>query len=185
MPSAWVHAVIDLIAYGRPYFDLHKEKDKPHELLGSNHRIVNHDWYQAYGRAWNFCEPFPSWIKESIRILGNEEGADKAEEQMVWIDHDYIDKTWDALSDPDRKYWEGFFAWVLLSPKILKDWAGVDILNGKIQTIINNHEVWESCPELKSEYKRLYNYVKAVIDDKILQDMLERYGQKEYIFDFS
>jgi len=74
---------------------------------------------------------------------------------------------------------------VLLSPKILKDWAGVDILNGKIQTIINNHEVWESCPELKSEYKRLYNYVKAVIDDKILQDMLERYGQKKYISDFS
>ena len=185
MPSAWIHAVIDLIAYGRPCFDIHKEKDKPHELLGSNHRIVNHDWYQAYGRAWNFCEPFPSWIKESIRILGNEEGADKAEEQMVWIDHDYIDKTWDALSDPERKYWERFFVWVLLSPKILKDWAGVNTLNGKIQRIINNHEVWESCPELKSEYKRLYNYVKAVIDDKILQDMLELYGQKEYISDFS
>ena len=26
MASAWVHAVIDIIAYGRPYFDLHKEK---------------------------------------------------------------------------------------------------------------------------------------------------------------
>jgi hypothetical protein len=64
--------------------------------LGPNHRIVDHDWYQAYGRSWNFCEPFPSGIKESVRILGNEEGADKAEEQMAWIDHDYIDKIWDV-----------------------------------------------------------------------------------------
>lgn len=94
MASVWIHAVIDLIAYGRAYFDLHKEKDKPHEFLGANHRIVNHDWYQAYGKSWNFCEPFPSSIKD---ILGNEERADKAEEQMAWIDHDYIDRTWDFI----------------------------------------------------------------------------------------
>ncbi|MDP2753312.1 MAG: hypothetical protein Q8P40_02850, partial [Nitrospirota bacterium] len=37
MANVWVHAVIDLIAYGKPYFDLHKEKDKPHEILGSRH----------------------------------------------------------------------------------------------------------------------------------------------------
>jgi hypothetical protein len=49
MAYAWVHAVIDLIAYGRPYFGLHKEKDKPYELLGPNHRIINPDWYQSYG----------------------------------------------------------------------------------------------------------------------------------------
>ena len=177
MASAWVHAVIDLIVYGRPYFDLHKQKDKPHQLLGSNHRSVNHDWYQAYGRSWNFCESFPSGIKEAIRILGNEEGADKGEELMAWIDHDCVDRTWDILSDLERKYWEAVFAWVLFRPKVLKDWTGVDVLNGKIQRIINSHELWESCPELKSEYKRLYNYVKVVKEnDKILQDMLERYG---------
>lgn len=180
MSSGWVHAGIDLLAYGRPYLDLHKEKDKPYELLGSYHRIVNHDWYQAYGKTWNFDEPFPSRIKESIRVLGNKEGTDKAEEQMVWIDHDYIDKTWDILSDAERKYWEGFFAWVLLSPKILKDWAGIDVLDGKIQRIVKNHEVWVSYPKLKFEYENLYKYVKAVVEkDKILVGMLERYGQKE------
>jgi len=175
MQNAWIHAVIDLIAYGRPYFDLHKGKDKPYELLGPNHRIINHDWYQAYGRLWNFHEPFPSWIKD---ILGDER-AGKAEEQMAWIDHDYIDRTWDTLLDLEKKYWEGFFIWILLSPKILKEWAGVDVINGKIQRIIKNHEVWESCPGLKSEYKRLYNYIKAVIkNDKILQNMFERYGRR-------
>jgi hypothetical protein len=34
MPNAWVHTVIDLIVWGRPYFWLHKEKDKPHKILG-------------------------------------------------------------------------------------------------------------------------------------------------------
>lgn len=176
MPSAWVHAAIDLIAYGRPYFDLHKEKDKPHEFLGSNHRIVNHKWYQAYRRLWNFHDPFPSWLKESIRILGNEEGADKAEEQMVWIDHDYIDKIWDVLSDLERKYWEGFFAWALFSPDILKDWAGVDVLNGKIHRVIEDQEIWEECPYTKAEYRRLQRYVEVVKSrDKRLRDILERY----------
>ena len=186
MPSAWVHAVIDLIAYGRPYFDLHKEKDKPHEFLGSNHRIVNHDWYQAYGRSWNFCEPFPCWIKESIRILGNEEGADKAEEQMAWVDHDYIDRIWDNLSSQEKKYREGFFAWILFNPGILKEWAGVDVLGGRIQRLIDEREVWGYYPELKLEYKRLCKYVKAIKDkDEVLQNMIERYGQKEYISNFS
>lgn len=78
----------------------------------------------------------------------------------------------------ERKYWEGFFGFVLFNPKILKNWAGVNVLDGKIQRIIKNHKVWESCPGLKSEYKRLYNYVKAVIKNhKILQNMLEQYGR--------
>ena len=34
MPSAWVHAAIDLIAYGRPYFGLHKKKDKAYCSVG-------------------------------------------------------------------------------------------------------------------------------------------------------
>ena len=80
---------------------------------------------------------------------------------MAYVDHDYIDRTWDDLSDLERKYWEGFFTYVLFSPKILKEWAGVDVLEGKIQRIINGSEVWENCPELKREYERLLNYVKA------------------------
>jgi len=183
MPSAWVHAVIDFIAYGRAYFDLHKEKDKAHEILGSNHRIVNHDLYQAYERFWNFHDPFPSWLKESIRILGNKEGANKAEEQMAWVDHDYIDRVWDELSVQERRYREGFFISVLLNPKILKEWAGVDVLKGRIQRVINGHEVWESCPELKPDYERLRSYIEAVKkNNEDLQDMLGRYG--EYICDF-
>ena len=64
MPDGWVHAVIDLIGYGRPYFDLHKEKDKPSQTLGWEHRIVGHDWYQAFGEKWTFDKSFPTWLKD-------------------------------------------------------------------------------------------------------------------------
>jgi hypothetical protein len=177
MPDGWVHAVIDLISYGRPYFDLHKEKDKAHKILGSNHRIVDHDWYKAYARYWDFKNPFPSWLKESIRILANKEGAEKAEKQMALVDHDYIDRIWDNLSSQEKKYREGFFAWIVFNPEVLKEWAGVDVLYGRIQRLIDGREVWEYCPEVIFEYRRLSKYVKAVKHkDVILQKIIQRYG---------
>jgi len=185
MPSGWVHGVIDLIAYGRHYLDLHKEKDRAYEILGSNHRIVNHEWYQVCWRFWDFHNPFPSWLKESIRILANEEGAEKAEEQMAWVDHDYIDRIWDNLSSQEKKYREGFFSWIVFNPEVLKEWAGVDVLYGRIQSLIDRREIWEYCPELKFEYKTLYKYVKAVKEkDEVLQKVIERYGREEYRPDF-
>lgn len=176
MPGAWVHAVIDLIAYGRPYFDLHKKKDDPWKTLGWNHREIGHEWYQAFGKKWSLDEPFPTCLKEQILKVRNVNGSNKAEEQMAHTDHDYIDKIWDDLSDKERRYREGFFIWVLLSPEILKKWAGVDVLESRIQRVIDGHKVWESCPELKSEYERLHNYVEAVKEkNKILQTVLDSY----------
>jgi len=59
-------------------------------------------------------------------------------------------------------------------------------LGGRIQRLIDEREVWWYYPELKLEYKRLCKYVKAVKDkDEVLQNMIERYGQKEYISNFS
>ena len=96
---------------------------------------------------------------------------------MAQIDHDYIDKIWDDLSNFERKYCEGLLVWVILNPRILKDWAGVDILNGKIKRTDGNSEVWEDYPQLKTDYKRLHDYVKVVIEkDDILRDMLQGYG---------
>jgi hypothetical protein len=180
MPNGWVHAIIDLIAYGRPYFDLHKEKDKAHETLGLKHRIVNHKWYQDYGKAWDFRDPFPSSIKDLILRIRNEEGDEKAEEQMAWIDHDYIDRIWDDLSSHERRYWEGFFIWVLLSHKILREWAGVDVQEGKIHRLIDGREIWENCPEVKREYQRLCRYVKSVRrNNKDLQNVCRCYGGRD------
>jgi hypothetical protein len=177
MPDGWVHATIDLIVYGRPYFSLHKKKDDPSQTLGRKHRIVRHNWYQAFGEKWTFDEPFPSRLKKRIVEIRDAKGPAKAEEYMAYTDHDYIDRIWDDLSAKEREYWEGFFMWVLFNPKILKEWAKVDILEGRIHRVVNNHEVWEDCPELKSEYRRLRSYVNTVKEkDKNLQKIIERYG---------
>ena len=177
MASAWVHATIDLLAFGRPYFDLHGGKDKAHEILGPCHRIVNHDWYWEFEKLWTFSDPFPYRLKESIQMLKDAKGADRAEERMVSDVHDYLDRIWDDLLGLERKYWEAFFAWLLFNPRVLKDWGGVDVLNGKIHRVVDGQEMWEDCPATKSEYERLCRYVEVVkSNDKSLQEMLERYG---------
>ena len=50
MPAGWMHAVIDLIAYDRPYLEIHQWKDAPARWLGVHHRAERHDWYNA-GKA--------------------------------------------------------------------------------------------------------------------------------------
>ena len=177
MPNGWVHAVIDLIVYGRPYFSLHKKKDAPSQTLRWRHRIKRHEWYQACGKKWTLDEPFPSKLKELILEIRNANGPEKAERLMVYVDHDYIDRIWDDLSPKERKYWEGFFMWILFNPKILKEWAKVDVLEGRIHRTIKGREDWENCPELKSEYRGLCRYVNTVKEgDKNLQKIIERYG---------
>lgn len=177
MPNGWVHATVDLVAFGFSYFDLHQAKDKPYEILGSAHRMVNHEWYQAFGKAWTLSEPFPSRLTEWIRTLRNAKGARRAEEEMASAAHDYLDKIWDGLSDQERKYREGFFAWLILNPQILKDWAGVDVLNGRISRLVGDQQIWEDRPAARSEYERLRRYAAVVVgNNPDLQDMLERYG---------
>ena len=177
MPSGWVHATFDLITCGRPYFDLHKQKDKDHDTLGPEHRIVNHEWYWAFRKHWTLSDPFPPRIKNLIHRVSDAKGANKAEEKMVWIAHDYLDRLWNVLSESERWYCETFLIWVLSDTQILRVWAGVDVLKGKIQRIVEGEEIWEDCPELAREYKRLCPYVGAVRrNEKALRDMLRRYG---------
>ncbi len=177
MPSAWLHATEDLIAFGQPYFDLHQRKDLPYKILGPKHRLINHAWYHECGNLWSFSDPFPPMITASIQDLLRIESPDEVEEQMVSLAHDNLDRVWDDLSYSERKYWESFFAWLVFNPSVLKNWAGVDVLNGRIQRIVDDREIWEYCPELKSNYQRLRSYVEVVIArDKKLQRMIRLYG---------
>ncbi len=178
MPNRWVHATMDLIAFGLSYLLIHKEKDAPYQTLGPKHRSENHQWYQEFGKLWTLSDPFPPVLMESLQRLSEMMDGDGVEEHQVFYSHDYLDKVWDTLSRDEKKYWEGFFAWVLSHPSTLKNWAGVDVLNGKIHRSIEGQEIWEDCPEVKSEYKCLLRYVEAVIsNDEDLQHMLKRYGE--------
>ena len=177
MPSGWIHAVLNLVVYGRPYIDVHQHKDRWSKTLGRRHRSVEHEWYQDYGKSWDFRDPFPRWLKEYTKMLAREEGPEEAEKQMASVDHDYFDRIWDDLSRPWRRYWEGFFIWLILNPTLLRTRAGVDVLEGRIQRFINGREMWESCPELRQEYRRLCRYVAAVLaKNEHLMEMLRRYA---------
>ena len=177
MPAGWVHATIDLITFGRHFFDLHKEKDEAWKRLGPDHRVVDHEWYQAYGKSWTFDDPFPDWLKQLVQAVRDTEGEDQAERHMSWIVHDYFDRVWDGLSEDRRRYREGFFAWVLFHPEILKGKFGVDVLNGKIHRVIEGRETWEDCPFARTEYRRLRSYAEAVSRrHQAVREMLECYG---------
>ena len=68
MADGWIHSIIDLIAYGRPYFYIHRFKNETSKKLGWTHRIINHEWYQKFGKEWDFENPFPYFLKDIHNI---------------------------------------------------------------------------------------------------------------------
>jgi hypothetical protein len=177
MANGWVHATVDLIAFGRPYLDVHQEKDKAARTLGPRHRTVDHPWYWQFGTNWTFSDPFPAWLRKNIADSADTVGPEHAEIQEVIFSHEYLDRVWDDLPRPERKYWEGFMVWLLLNPALLKTWAGVDVREGTIHRVVDGQEIWEPCLELKTLYNRLRRYAEFVRwKDPVLREMLVRYG---------
>jgi hypothetical protein len=142
---------------------------------GLRHRDVGNGWYQDYGKRWSFSDPFPEWRKEEISKTRESRGPDVAEERMASDAHDHLDRTWDELPQTHRKYWEGFFVWLLYHPDILESWAHVDVVRGRVLRIINGVQAWEESPETAREYRELRR--RASRNHKHgLRDVLTRYG---------
>jgi len=159
---------MDLITFGIPYSAIHIQKDVAWKTLGPAHRTKNHEWYMLYGNEWDFEDCYPKVLRSFFEKMLLKQGA-QAEELQVWVAHDILDKVWDGLSFSKRKYWESFLIWLLSNPRILKDWAGVDVLNGTIRRIVAEQEIWEANPDIKSEYQRLHRYIEIVkSNDQIL-----------------
>ncbi len=184
MASGLVHDIHGLIVFGFPYGHVNRKKDAPaRRAPGLRHRRFRHNYYCAFGKTWSFEDPFPDVVKQRIETVDRRAGCNQAEAYMVSISHDYLDKVWDfdGLSREDRvstrKYWEGFYVWLLLNPQLLKDWAGVDVVAGRIHRLINGNDVWEEEPELRAEYKRLYNRARFLLRcDKQLRRVIEENG---------
>jgi hypothetical protein len=162
MPAGWVHATFDLAIWGRSYFDHHRQKGRWSKTLGRWHRRRDHDWYWKLGSLWTLESPFPSCVEDQLRPLSPHEG----EKLQVDLSHDYLDRTWDFLTQQERDYWEGFFAWLLLHPRLLMTWAGVDVLSGRIARQISGKTLWRRCPAVRGEYQRLRKYLDVVIRKK-------------------
>jgi hypothetical protein len=176
MAAGWVHETIDLIVFGRIYRHVHQKKDaESRRTPGLRHREVDHEFYLRFPKYWDFINPFPDWLNETIRRLKETKGADAAEERMASDAHDYFDRVWDDLPKVDRNYREGFFVWVLYNPQILETWAQVDVVNGRILRMIEGQKVWEDSPETIYQYKRLRRDVSRHQISR-LRDVIDRYS---------
>ncbi len=156
MPAGWVHASMDLMAFGRSYFDLHKYKDHPWQKLGYRHRQINHDWYAEFGKSWNFDEPFPLIIDIRTNAIRDPEEAEKFQS---WVAHDYLDRIWNILLPSQRTNFEQMCKWFLENPEELNRVYEIDVFRGLIYRAIDGKQVIERCPEVVKEYKRLRRYV--------------------------
>lgn len=159
MAAGWVHATMDLMAFGRSYFDLHKYKDHPWKEFGYKHRRLYHDWYNEFGKNWNFDEPFPLIIQMRTNAFAN---PDEAEKFQSWVAHDYLDRIWDTLDAIRRQNFEQMCKWFLENPKELNRVYEIDVLRGLIYRVVDGKEIIEPCPELMGEYKRLRAYVAKI-----------------------
>lgn len=184
MPSRLVHDVHSVIAFGLPYRHVHAKKDLfSQRAPGIRHREVGHRKYQMFGRTWDFTDPFPANEHQAVKRVLRWKGPAIAEEYMVSLSHDVDDKNWDfdGLSRDERtvlrKYWESFCAWLVLNPDVLKAWAGVDVVSGRVHRVIDGVELWEDEPALIGAYAALYNHVRLLIRrDRVLRDTLVEYG---------
>lgn len=184
MANRLVHEVHSLIAFGLPYSRVHARKDAfSQRWPGIKHRKVKHHKYQMFGRTWDFSDPFPENESARVTRIVRWKGVELAEEYMVSVAHDVDDRTWDfeGSSSDDRaairKYWESLCAWLVLSPHILKSWARVDVMAGKIHRVVDRVEVWEDEPALIPAYLALRNRVGFLVRrDKRLREALVKYG---------
>jgi hypothetical protein len=176
MAAGFVHETLDLISWGRVYTHIHRCKDEhAQQAPGLRHREVGHVWYHSYGDLWDFDDPFPRSIREEIRSIGERSGPEAAEERMASDGHDFLDRIWDELSEPERRYREGFFVWLLYRPDLLESWVGVDVLRGRISRTIDGGSVWENSPETVDEYRSLHRRVSKNHKHR-LRNVLMSYG---------
>lgn len=185
MPAGWVHQVHSLIEFGLPYATVHSRKDWfSRRSPGLCHRQVGHRKYQSFGKSWSFDRPFSN--RDEIRVdrIAQWKGPIIAEEFMVSVSHDLDDRVWDfdgTARDERafrRKRWEGFCAWLILNPAVLKAWAQVDVLAGRIHRVIDGVEVWKHDPELIPAYAVLLRRVRFVLSrDRMLREVVAAYDQ--------
>jgi hypothetical protein len=156
MPAGWVHATYDLMTFGRTYVDVHREKDAASRELGSDHRKVNHEWYQLHDREWPLENPFPQAMREFFEHLERSVlRADEVEAQQAWVGHDVLDKAWDTFGETERLRVMAHCYWLVNCPEVLKRAYGVDVVNGKIDRVIDGQERWEEEPAVVEEYRDL------------------------------
>jgi len=124
MPPGWIHETIDMIAWGRVYWSVHKEKDKYWRELGTKHRIMEHPLYQrglACVRGGVTLEEVLNFMYDEAKKRTRcdwEEGvsADIIEARQANMAHDIWDLLWDDFTPVERVGIARAFRDVILRP---------------------------------------------------------------------
>jgi hypothetical protein len=183
MANRFVHDVLSLIIFGLPYDEVHARKDSFSQFApGIIHRKVRHRKYQSYQRSWDMEIPFPDEENQSIKRVLAWKGADVADSYMVSLAHDVQDRVWDFpdISADERAavrlYWEAFCVWLVLNPDLLKSWAEVDVISGRVCRTLDGVSIWQEEPALIGAYAALLNRANFLLRRKTgLREALERY----------
>lgn len=165
MASGLCHAIIDLLSFGRSHFDLHQWKDEPSQWLGTQHRELRHEWYNAHGVDWDSDDPFPTKLNGTIEGVAESAGDEEAEKAMSFVGHDFVDYRWDKMSSSMRVHYTAACIGVLQNTEILRTTYGVDIATEQIRRTIDGKEIWEPAPGLKHEHDRLIRYAAKVVQN--------------------
>lgn len=170
MANAWFHSVMCLITFSKPYFNLNKQIDSWCQELDKGHRNMGHDYYQLYGKLWDMNNPFPRIVKEHCRKTRQLYGDKEAEIEAVRLCHSYVDRAWDEMPEELQTQIEVAYAEFALNPKLLKDLAGIDVIDGKIlYEFERGMQLWVDDLELSQEYRRLAKYIRIVLRNQYIK----------------
>ena len=110
MPPGWIHETIDMIAWGRVYWSVHRRKDRFWPELGTKHRIREHDFYQK-GRTLIKqgvpIEEVLNWMYQYAKERTKSEWkeglpADVIEARQAGMAHECWDLLWDDFTSAER-----------------------------------------------------------------------------------
>ncbi len=88
MPAGWIHQMHDMIVFGQTYPEIHRLKDAcALKVPGRRHREVGHEWYQKFGKDWDFSNPFPESVNQQVRDLGRDPRARMRQRDFRWTGH--------------------------------------------------------------------------------------------------
>ncbi len=125
MPPGWIHETIDMIAWGRIYWSVHKRKDRFWRELGTRHRIKEHALYQeglARIKGGMHVEDVLNWMFECAKELTKSDwerglSPDVIEARQAEMAHDCWDLLWDDFTSAERLGIANAFRDVVLSPE--------------------------------------------------------------------
>lgn len=165
MPRRWLHELIDLCTLGKSFWWVHREKDKPWEFLGPDHREVRHretvEWivglFRKAGRMLPQLPPeeFYHDLRKVLEEFTSSEIMEQYREFLkklppeanATIQHEAVDEIWSTYDYKTKRF----------------------VVNEALKTLFEGKSLWHSIgmedlrPTENEELKKLREYVQRIM----------------------